>query len=206
MTRAERPKFSGDPTVAREIRNLFFNSCDGALTDISVRRAHAAREGDFQMYVLTPGASVRFFSYLGADFVLGAAQDSRDHYYKTALKHLSNGNNNHTTTFIIEAAEQDCFRLKWAQNPKTYLTWNSHTQKLILSDYIGYRVGGIGTNAEVSLFRVDAVKDGNWFALNNLQRQSVLDLSGSITAENNPVISWQWNGGDNQIWRTEAVA
>jgi Ricin-type beta-trefoil lectin domain-like len=51
-----------------------------------------------------------------------------------------------------------------------------------------------------------SVKDGRWFALNNDNHSYVVDVQGGATADNTPVLSWKWNGGDNQIWRAEIVA
>jgi hypothetical protein len=162
------------------------------------------------MYVLTPGARVRFFSYIGGEYVLGIGPD-RWGSPKTVLKHASTSND-HTTTFIIEAAERGCFRLKWGQDPRQYLSWHNPYSQLWLSDYIGYHAPPstgqeeITPSSTISLFRVDAVKDGNWFALNDLERQHVLDIDHGYTGVDTLVYSWPWNGGDNQIWRTEAVS
>ena len=156
------------------------------------------------MYRLTNGARVRFFSFLGADIVLGISGPKKDpHVGQSAVKHLSAGNKSHVTTFIIEAAGDDGFRLKWGEHPKFYLSWMGNGLALALHDALGHRPG---QDPADSLFAVDAVKDGSWFALNNRKHQAVLDISQSDTTENNVVIQFPWNGGDNQVWRTEIAA
>ena len=65
---------------------------------------------------------------------------------------------------------------------------------LALHDALGHRPG---QDPADSLFAVDPVKDGTWFALNNRKHQAVLDISQSDTKENNVVIQFPWNGGDN---------
>ena len=42
-----------------------------------------------------------------------------------------------------------------------------------------------------------------WFALNDPYHGAVVDISESGTGEGNPVISFSWNGGANQIWRAQ---
>jgi len=156
------------------------------------------------MFVLTNGARVRFFSFLGPDVVLGISGPKRDpHVGHSAVKHLSAGNKSHVTTFIIETAEDDTFRLKWGEHPKYHLSWMGNGQALALHEALGHRPG---QDPADSLFAVDAVKDGSWFALNNRKHQAVLDISQSDTSENNIVIQFPWNGGDNQVWRTEIAA
>ena len=156
------------------------------------------------MYRLTNGARVRFFSFLSADIVLGIDGPKNDpHSGKTAVKHLSAGNKSHVTTFIIETAEDDAFRLKWGDHSKYYLSWMGNGLALALHDALGHRPG---QDPADSLFAVDPVKDGTWFALNNRKHQAVLDISQSDTKENNVIIQFPWNGGDNQVWRTEVAA
>jgi len=156
------------------------------------------------MYVLTNGARVRFFSFLGPDVVLGISGPKRDpHVGHSAVKHLSAGNKSHVTTFIIETAENDTFRLKWGEHPKYYLSWMGNGQALALHEALGHRPG---QDPADSLFAVDPVKDGSWFALNTRKHQAVLDISQADSSENNVVIQFPWHGGDNQVWRTEIAA
>jgi hypothetical protein len=169
------------------------------------------------MYDLTPGKRVRFFSYLGADNILGLEPD-RFGWPRTALKHMST-DNNASTMFFVEAAEKDCFRLRWTQSVQgtspAYLSWASAYRQLVPvispsqyrppANHWDWEDKGISPSSDGTLFRVDAVKDGNWFALNNLWRQEVLDIDHGITARNTLIYAFPWNGGDNQIWRTEAV-
>ena len=119
------------------------------------------------------------------------------------MKHLSAGNKTHVTTFIIEAAEGESFRLKWGEHPKYYLSWMGNGQPLTLHDALGHRPGH---DLADSLFAVDPVKDGTWFALNSRKHQAVLDISQADTRENNAVIQFPWHDSDNQVWRTEIAA
>lgn len=169
------------------------------------------------MYVLTPGTRVRFFSYIGADYILGAEPD-KNGWPRTALKHVAT-DSDAGTTFTVVAAERDCFRLKWGRSLQgyndVYLKWAPNYQQLTmtvapieytapgnLQDWIDK---GLSPQCYATLFRVDPVKDGNWFALNDRTRQAVVDIDHGSGARNTKIFAWPWNGGDNQIWRTEAV-
>lgn len=53
-------------------------------------------------------------------------------------------------------------------------------------------------------FQVDMV-DRCWFALNNQARTRVADVAHGNTAHGSAVVSWPWNGGENQKWRAQIV-
>ena len=155
------------------------------------------------MYVLTPGARVRFISYLDIDVALGVNTPA-DKWTAppTAVKRLSEGNRTDRTIFVIEVADNGAFRLRWAADQGQYLAWQAPYKQLWLID----KATALHPRyCETSLFTVDAVKDGNWFALNNAQHTHVVDIDHGSTASGTAVFSWRWNGGDNQVWRSEAA-
>ena len=120
------------------------------------------------MYVLTNGSRVRFFSFLGADIVLGIAGPKNDpHIGKSAGEASLRGQQvpchdlHHR-----EPPTDDAFRLKWGEHSKYYLSWMGNGLALALHDALGHRPG---QDPADSLFAVDPVKDGTWFALQQPQ-------------------------------------
>jgi hypothetical protein len=149
------------------------------------------------------GGRLRLVSYLSTNdtkYVIGCVPmygTNRIEGYRTVLRPAANINDD-TATFILRTDPLG-FRLYWAQDPKWFLTWINTRINLYLNWADNY------LDHTYSIFTVDSVKDGNWFALNNYNHQWVVDVDHSGTADNTKVISWEWNGGDNQIWRPESA-
>lgn len=154
------------------------------------------------MYVLTPGARVRFISGLNPDCVLGATGSNWGRTVnQTVLRNLSTTNNS-STEWIIEAGSDGLFKVKWVPEG-TYLQFMSKLGPLLVDpDPAQSSFEQFRKNA---LLRADPVRDGNWFALNRYDGDQVMDVRRSDTLAGTSVISFPWNGGDNQIWRTEEV-
>jgi hypothetical protein len=142
---------------------------------------------------------VRFISYLDPDVVLGGKiyEGSSPQTYECCVQRLSK-NANDSTGFWVEQVG-DAYRFKWAANPLRYLSWfNGPYHSAVLLDPFSQNYSDV-------LCKIDPVKDGNWFALNHSDKDFVLDCYGSDTTVGNRCGAWAWNGGDNQIWRTETV-
>lgn len=151
------------------------------------------------MSLPTPGHRVRFISYLNPDCVLGTKEYDND-LRRAALRNLSTNNNTSTLWFIQESIG-GAFKIQWAYNPSKYLHWMGSQESL----WIGEDPSRYPQSSYSALFRVDPVKDGDWFALNNYARDRVVDVAASNTAADTDILCWRWNGGDNQVWRTEIV-
>ena len=151
---------------------------------------------------LTPGQRVRFFSRLnGNDLVLGFVQpESSNHSaWTTVVKYLSRGNRTVGTAFDVEAGTGG-FRLKWAQDTDQYLCWWPEGQQLNL---MHSAFANRSDRYDTTIFTTDPVESDNWLVLNNREKSRVVDVAGSMIDEDTPVLSWRWNAGNNQIWRTE---
>lgn len=158
------------------------------------------------MYVLTPGARVRFISYLNPDCILGATGSEWGHRTNNpVLKNLSTTNNS-TTIWVIEAGVDGLFKVRWPQESDSYLRFMGGRMPMVICPDPSLPRTLKGEFSKMGMFRADPVKDGNWFALNQYDGEKVMDVSGCSTAAGTPIIAFPWNGGDNQIWRTELVA
>ncbi len=158
------------------------------------------------MYVLTPGARVRFISYLNPDCILGATGSEFGTKPNNAvLKNLSTTNNS-TTIWAIEAGVDGLFKVRWTQEKDSYLKSMGGLSPMLIGSDLSLVRTLKGEFSKMGMFRADPVKDGNWFALNQYDGNRVMDVRGSSTAAGTQILSYPWNGGDNQIWRTELVA
>jgi hypothetical protein len=155
-----------------------------------------------------PDQKARLVSYFTTDpasekYVLGCEpyySSQRLEGYGLVLRQLSKANNDYTTFYFAGESDGSGFRLKWGQDQSLFLTFINVRNQLYLNSDPLYRA------AHYSIFTIDAVKnDDTWFALNNFNKQWVVDVKGATTADKTPCISWQWNGGDNQVWRAETV-
>jgi len=54
-----------------------------------------------------------------------------------------------------------------------------------------------------SCWRLDSVGGGGYYAINRWDDSEVMDVQGDSCDPGTPVISWAWNGGDNQRWRLD---
>lgn len=87
--------------------------------------------------------------------------------------------------------------LCWPPQPDVQLMWDNGYE-LNLQNVTAE--GGYWYSQDWLRFRPEWV-DGCWFALNNPASDHVVDVSGSGVSVGNPIISFPWNGGDNQKWR-----
>ena len=115
------------------------------------------------------------------------------------VQRLSSGGPD-SSVLRAEASAGDTFTLGWDADPGCLLCWGGDAfelsnDKSVLDD---------ASQSPAARFTVDFV-DGCWFALNNPDRDRVVDVSRFGTAERTPIIPFGWNGGDNQKWRAEAV-
>jgi hypothetical protein len=158
------------------------------------------------------GRRLRLISYMDPDIALGlhAARPSGGSGFIgeigalaleafIGVRRLSLGDDG-ATVLVAQAAQGDTFTLGWGADPGCLLMWGGggfslSNDRSPLDDAAG------SAGAE---FTVDFV-DGCWFALNNPNRDRVVDIEGARTDERTPIIPWSWNGGANQIWRAEAV-
>ncbi len=151
---------------------------------------------DFTLY-----RQIRLHSYLDPDVVLACPLGGRVYVH-----HLSKG----------QAPEQTILVIQPLRNNSFCLTVGKYGPPLIWVSYnAGLKYGGVNIvprvgNAVVSspdeiIFTVDMLDGSCWFALNNHDRTRVADVSKSDTTEGNPIIGFEWNGGDNQRWRAQIV-
>lgn len=153
------------------------------------------------MINLSPGNTVRFHSYMNSDVVLGLQEDPGSNHsaWSTLVRRPSSFGVSNQTAFHVEAADGG-FRLRWL-GLGHYLLWWDPRHPLQAME-AGNAVRFYNTQ---TIFTYDAVEDGNWFALNNHNKTYVLDVAGLIQEPGTQILSWPWNGGVNQIWRTELL-
>lgn len=120
-----------------------------------------------------------------------------------SVHRLSLGSND--TAVLRADAVDGGFTLSWADQPGCFLYWtdgqfglfDDRPQPSLLSSVMG-------DQSYDKTFTIDWV-DGCWFALNNHDHSRVADVRGASSDERTPIVSFGWNGGDNQIWRAQAV-
>ncbi len=181
------------------------------------------------------GKLIRLISYLDPDIALGvhasrpgwnfadienSMKTCRKLVSSIAVQKVSSGDP-HSTMLRASTRDPDTFSLAWETDPfiiaesndyagLPFVYWpgkgdsyESRGKQLALSnpmDPINQ-----GRQMMRAGFTVDFV-DGCWFALNNSEHGVVVDISGSGTEENTPIIAFAWNGGHNQIWRAQTVS
>ncbi|RZJ47129.1 MAG: hypothetical protein EON87_01990 [Brevundimonas sp.] len=116
---------------------------------------------------------------------------------------LSLGGNE--TTVLRADAIDGGFTLSWADQPGCFLYWTDG-QFGLFDDRAGTGLVAsiVGAQTYDKTFTIDWV-DGCWFALNNHDHSRVADVRGGSSDERTQIVSFGWNGGDNQIWRAQAV-
>lgn len=120
-----------------------------------------------------------------------------------SVHRLSLGSNE--TTVLRADAVDGGFKLSWADQPGCYLFWTDGQFGLFDDrSNTGVVASVLGAQSQDNVFTVDFV-DGCWFALNNRDHGRVADVRGGSSDERTPIISFGWNGGDNQIWRAQAI-
>lgn len=149
------------------------------------------------------GRSIRLISYLDPDVALGVFPPDADSNgaHCVRVHRLSSWDPNRTA-LMAYAAGPTAFSLSPTDDLSQYLTWETGANGLMLLQPMPDP--GNGEIVFAPPFEVDFVQDC-WFALNNFDHSQVVDISESGTAESNPIISFPWNGGANQIWRALAL-
>jgi hypothetical protein len=153
------------------------------------------------MAINMPGKNVpvRLVSYLTTH------PDSKDKTYVLGadgfaleLRHLSLADNE-STIFYVDGDWAN-FRLYSALDRSKFIVWGDPQNDLRLSNNKSFLIPA------ASSFVIDAVKADPWFGLYDWQHHRwVVDVAASHTADKSRILSWTWNGGDNQIWRFEPV-
>lgn len=141
---------------------------------------------------------VRFHAYLdpGNQWVLGHTNELSNGLGPTVLRPLSHYNDK-TTLWSPYYINDTQFRLRWVEAPHLYLAWGLDGEPLGITSE-EYAHDGM------TLFTIDDLDPSPWFALNNVPKKRVLDVSRGGMYNGNYVIGFPWNGGDNQKWRFEA--
>lgn len=149
------------------------------------------------------GATIRLISYLDPDVALGVFPPDSDSLGAHCVRvyRLSSGDPSRTR-LTAYSASPIAFSLSPSDDLSQYLTWQTGANGLML--FQPMPDPGNGDLVFAPPFKVDFVQDC-WFALNNFDRDSVVDISESGTAEGNAIISFPWNGGANQIWRAQTA-
>lgn len=120
-----------------------------------------------------------------------------------SVHRLSIGDN--ATAVLRADAIDGGFSLSWADQPGCFLYWTDGQFGLFDDRSGGGLIGAIaGPQSYDKTFTIDWV-DGCWFALNNHDHSRVADVRGGSSDERTQIVSFGWNGGDNQIWRAQAV-
>jgi len=141
---------------------------------------------------------VRFHAYLdpGNQWVIGRVLEMYNGIGQAGIFPLR-GVNDNTSLWSPYYINETQFRLRWVEAPHLYLMWGETGDSLgITSEEYAH---GNGT-----LFTIDDLDPSPWFALNNFNKSRVADISESMMAPGRYVITFPWNGGDNQKWRFEA--
>ena len=154
------------------------------------------------MAINMPGKDVpvRFVSYLTAHpgskdttYVLGVIDG-----FVLGLRRLSMADDD-TTIFYVDG-DWPNFRLYSGQDRSKFLRWGNPQSELLFSNNKNFLIPA-ATSFTLSPAKVDP-----WFALYDWQNHRwVVDVAASHTDDKSRIVSWTWNGGDNQIWRMEPV-
>lgn len=141
---------------------------------------------------------VRFHAYLdpGNEWVIGRVLEMYNGIGQAGIFPLR-GCNDNTSLWSPYYINETQFRLRWVEAPYLYLMWGIEGDSLgITSEEYAH---GNGT-----LFTIDDLDPSPWFALNNFNKSQVADISEGMMAPGRYVITFPWNGGDNQKWRFQA--
>lgn len=146
---------------------------------------------------------IRLISYLDPDVALGVFPPTPDSSgWSVAAVHRLSAGSGGQTLMRVNALGRSAFSLAWDGDTSQYLSWEgTASDQLVLEQLTQPQDGDHIAPPE---FAVDFVEQC-WFALNDPYHGAVVDISESGTGEGNPVISFSWNGGANQIWRAQWV-
>lgn len=147
--------------------------------------------------------SLRLISYLDPDVALGVFPPDDDSLgaHCVRVHRLSSGDPDRSVLMAYSAGPV-AFSLSPGNDLSQYLTWQTGNNGLMLLQPMPDP--GNGQLVFAPPFELDFVQ-GCWFALNNADHSCVVDVSESGTAQRNPIIPFEWNGGANQIWRAQAL-
>lgn len=148
-------------------------------------------------WVPVEGQKVRFFSKLDSSVVLGAAAGVGIFVHR-----IDNGLAPEKTLFEVQYIKDDgAFQLFLRNVPgisDMKLTWYWPQQEPGAC-YLSLNPDFVDSG-DWDHFRIDAL-DGPYFALNNNDKNRVVDILQSNTGEGARIEAYPWNGGDNQWWR-----
>lgn len=142
---------------------------------------------------------VRFHAYLDPvnQWVMGRGTEYRNGIGMTVLRPLASYNDL-STVWGVYYVNDSQFKLRCADSPQIFLANNTRDDAMRL-------VSEQNSHGQSTLFTIDDLDPSPWFALNNADKSRVADISQSFMVNNRYVISFPWNGGDNQKWRVEVV-
>ena len=154
------------------------------------------------VWVPQNGQRFRFFSKLGTDVVLAATLGRFANFPQSGpsdiccyVHRLANGPAPEATVFEVQMNDDGSFNLVLTQPTPL------EPQILTLSweDYDGYRLAPNLTG--FTRFWADPLDPDPWIALNNYDRDHVVDVIESDISQGALINAFPWNGGDNQWWR-----
>lgn len=143
---------------------------------------------------------IQLHAYLdpGNDWIMGHMDEIRNGYGPAVLRSRKQLNDR-TTMWSVYYRNETQFQLRWAESPNLYLGWNMSNDALRLTAD-EYAINGLRT-----IFTIDDLDPSPWFALNNFEKSRVVDVRRSEMYDGNHILSFPWNGGDNQKWRAEVI-
>lgn len=144
---------------------------------------------------------IRLISYLDPDVALGVFPPTPDSSgWSVAGVHRLSAGSPGQTVMRVNALGPGRFSLAWDADTSQYLSWEGATSGQLILEQLSQPQDG--DRVDPPEFALDFV-ELCWFALNDPYHGAVVDVSESGTGEGNPVISFSWNGGANQLWRAQ---
>lgn len=151
------------------------------------------------------GRTVRLISYLDPDVAMGVFTSSEtDGFPYLGVHRLSSGNPSASTfsTGAIKGFEPGAFYLQWTGEAGCYVSMEGQSDYAL--NCLPPTGGDDGDPPWIPAFLANFV-DGCWFNLTDFDQNQVVDISESNTNEQNPIIAFKSNGGDNQKWRAQDI-
>lgn len=149
------------------------------------------------------GRTIRLISYLDTDVAMGGFGPSEPNGSPWVGVHRVSSGNPGCTTFSTGALPgfgANAFYVQWMGEAGCYLSMEGQADDALI--FLPPTGGDDGDPPWIPGFLVNFV-DGCWFNLTDFDQIQVVDVSESNTNEQNPIIAFKPNGGDNQKWRAQ---
>ena len=149
------------------------------------------------------GRTVRLVSYLDPDVTMGVfTTPEPDGFPWLGVHRLSSGDPGASTfsTGATAGFGAGAFYIQWTGAAGCYVSMEAQANGAL--NLVPPTGGDDGDPPWIPGFLVNFV-DGCWFNLTDFDQNKVVDVCESNTDEQNPIIGFGSNGGDNQKWRAQ---